>query len=34
MGSSYMGVSMALGILIGIAAILFVILKGGPPKDK
>ena len=32
--ASYMGVSMALGILIGIGCILFVILKGGPPRDK
>ncbi len=32
--ASYMGVSMALAILIGIGCILFVIFKGGPPRDK
>ncbi len=32
--ASYMGVSMALGILISIGFIMFVIMKGGPPKDK
>lgn len=32
--ASYMGMSMALGILIVIACVMFVILKGGPPKDK